>query len=242
MVSSSIPDDIVAQSAQFVEVLAAWERALPALSWHDVMAGVQPEQVALFSVDMLNGFCYEGALASPRIQHIIPAVVATFRDAYAAGVRDFILAQDAHSADATEFADFAPHCQAGSREAQTVPELAALPFADLYTLVSTHSLSAFQGTHLGDWLEARHDLRVAVIVGNCTDLCVQQMAMHLKLYANAYDRPLRVIMPENAVQTYDMPLATAQELNVLPHNGAVLHLLSLYHMRLNGIEVVRALH
>ena len=65
--------------------------------------------------------------------------------------------------------------------------------------------------------------------------------MHLKLDANAHNRALRVIVPANAVQTYDLPINTAREIGVLPHDGDVLHLLFLYHMRLNGIEIVRAI-
>jgi hypothetical protein len=50
---------------------------------------------------------------------------------------------------------------------------------------------------------------------------------------------MRVIVPANAVQTFDTPIETAQQLGILPHNGDVLHLQFLYHMRYNGIEVVR---
>jgi nicotinamidase-related amidase len=92
---------------------------------------------------------------------------------------------------------------------------------------------------LGAWLDEHQNLSAAVIVGDCTDLCVHQMAMHLKLYANAYNLKMRVIVPENAVQTYDMPLETAKQIGSLPHDGDVLHLMFLYHMRLNGVEVVR---
>jgi hypothetical protein len=66
------------------------------------------------------------------------------------------------------------------------------------------------------------------------------MALHLKLLANASNRQdLRIIVPENAVQTYDIPVETARELSILPHDGDVMHLIFLYHMRLNGIEIVR---
>jgi hypothetical protein len=65
--------------------------------------------------------------------------------------------------------------------------------------------------------------------------------MHLKLDANAHNRTLRVIVPANAVQTYDTPLEVAREIGILPHDGDTLHLLFLYHMRVNGIEVVRAI-
>ncbi|MBE3561257.1 MAG: isochorismatase family protein, partial [Ktedonobacteraceae bacterium] len=147
--------------------------------------------------------------------------------------------QDCHTPESVEFADFPPHCQRGTGEASTIPELASLPFSNLFTVVAKNSLSAFHGTDLGTWLERHRDLQAAVVVGNCTDLCVHQMAMHLKLYANAYNLKMRVIVPENAVQTYDMPVEAAQQAGALPHNGDVLHLLFLYHMRLNGVEVVR---
>jgi nicotinamidase-related amidase len=154
-------------------------------------------------------------------------------------VREFVLAQDCHTPDAVEFADFPPHCQAGTSEANTIPELANLPFANLYQVVSKNSLNAFYGTDLGEWLEAHRNFSAVVIVGDCTDLCVHQTALHMKLYANAYNLKMRVIVPENAVQTYDMSVETANAIGALPHDGDFMHLVFLFHMRLNGVEVVR---
>lgn len=239
MATSTIPANFAEKSTRFLSALVEWERDLPAIAWDDLREEAQQGRVALCSVDMINGFCYEGVLSSPRVKDIIPAVVAAFANAYAVGVRDFVLAQDAHTPDAVEFADFPPHCQAGTSEANTIPELAKLPFANLFKVVSKNSLDAFYGTSLGEWLEAHRDLSAVVIVGNCTDLCVHQMAMHLKLYANAYNLKMRVIVPENAVQTYDMPLEAAHAVGALPHDGDFMHLVFLYHMRLNGVEVVR---
>lgn len=239
MPTSTIPSNFIEQSREFLASLVTWERNLPTLSWSDLLTEAQQGRVALISVDMINGFCHEGVLSSPRVKNIIPAVVAAFKGAYSIGVREFVLAQDSHTAESVEFADFLPHCQTGTSEANTIPELAELPFANLYQFVSKNSLNAFHGTDLGKWLEARHHFRAAVIVGNCTDLCVHQMALHLKLYANAYGLKMRVIVPEIAVQTYDMPVEIANKTGVLPHNGDFMHLVFLYHMRLNGVEVVR---
>ncbi len=229
------------QASSFFQTLLAWKAQLATIVWDDLREDALHEHVALFCVDMINGFCHEGALASPRVQGIIPAVVASFEEAYAVGVRNFVLPQDCHTPDAAEFASFPPHCQCGTPEAETIPELQALPFARLYTVMPKNSLNAFHGTGLATWQAVHPELRVAVIVGDCTDLCVSQLALHLKLYANAHDRALRVIVPENAVQTYDLSVEAAQPLGVQPHSGDVLHLLSLYHMHLNGIEVVRAI-
>lgn len=239
MTTSIIPTNLIEHSHEFLSALMKWERDLPRIAWNDLHEDAQQGRVALFSVDMINGFCHQGALSSPRVKSIIPAVAAAFEGAYAVGVRDFVLAQDCHTPDAVEFADFPPHCQVGTGEADTVPELANLPFANLYTIFPKNSLSAFYGTGLGDWLDAHRNLRAAVIVGNCTDLCVHQMALHLKLHANAYNLEMRVIVPGNAVQTYDMPVETANAIGALPHDADFLHLVFLYHMRLNGVEVVR---
>ncbi len=239
MATSTISSNFVEQSKEFLSALVIWERDLPTIAWSDLHAEAQQGRVALFSVDMINGFCYEGVLSSSRVKDIIPAVVAALKGAYSIGVREFVLAQDCHTPDSVEFADFPPHCQAGTSEANTIPELANLPFAPLYQVVSKNSLNAFHGTGLGEWLEAHSHYSAIVIVGDCTDLCVHQMALHMKLYANAHNLKMRVIVPENAVQTYDMPIETANAIGALPHNGDFMHLVFLYHMRLNGVEVVR---
>jgi nicotinamidase-related amidase len=239
MATSTIPSNFIEQSKEFLSALVTWERNLPTITWSDLQMEAQQGRVALISVDMINGFCHEGVLSSPRVKDIIPAVVAVFKDAYNIGVREFVLAQDCHTPDSVEFVDFPLHCQVGTSEARTIPELANLQFANLYQVVSKNSLNAFHGTELGKWLEAHNRFSAIVVVGDCTDLCVHQMALHLKLYANAHNLKMRVIVPENAVQTYDMSVETANAIGALPHDGDFMHLVFLYHMRLNGVEVVR---
>jgi len=239
MATSTIPSNFIEQSQEFLSALITWERSLPTIKWSDLQTLVQQGRIAVISVDMINGFCHEGVLSSPRIRNIIPAVVSVFQGAYNIGVHEFVLAQDCHTPDSVEFADFPPHCQEGTREAGTIPELANLPFANLYKVVLKNSLNAFHGTELGKWIETLYQYSAIVIVGDCTDLCVHQMALHLKLYANAHNLKIRVIVPENAVQTYDMPVETANEIGVLPHEGDFMHLVFMYHMRLNGVEIVR---
>jgi hypothetical protein len=77
------------------------------------------------------------------------------------------------------------------------------------------------------------------VVGDCTDLCTYQLAMHLRLDANERQLERRVIVPINAVDTYDTPMSVAEELGIFPHPGDLLHATFLYHMAINGIEVVK---
>src|SRR6267154_4754005 len=97
MGTSTISSNFVEQSNEFLSALVIWERDLPSIAWSDLHSEAQQGRVALFSVDMVNGFCHEGVLSSPRVKGIIPAVVGAFEGAYAIGVRNFILAQDCHS-------------------------------------------------------------------------------------------------------------------------------------------------
>ena len=75
-------------------------------------------------------------------------------------------------------------------------------------------------------------------VGDCTDLCLHQLALPLKLAANHEDRALRVVVPADCVQTYDLPVEVAASLGALPHHGDLLQEIFLYHLALNGVEVV----
>jgi len=63
--------------------------------------------------------------------------------------------------------------------------------------------------------------------------------MHLRLRANEYHRhDVRVILPEDCVQTYDTPMDAAQKLGIPPHDGDLLHAIFLFNMANNGVEAV----
>jgi nicotinamidase-related amidase len=224
------------RSAGFLGWLSSWRGGLGTKGHTEVFD--RPDRAAVLSVDMIVGFCTEGPLASPRVAAIIPAVVELFEKAHRAGVEQFVLFQDTHSDGAPEFDAFGPHAIAGSRESETIPELTALPFSNRFEVIPKNSLSAVIETSFGDWLAAHQEIDRFVIVGDCTDLCVYQLAMHLKLSANARNIARSVIVPASCVDTYDMPVDSAAGLGVLPHDAELLHTLFLYHMALNGIEVV----
>jgi len=198
--------------------------------------------MGIFCADMIGGFCDRGSLASSRVKALIPPVVDLLTRAHALGVRHFVLTQDTHHPRAPEFAAWPVHCMRGTEESQTIPELTALPFADLFTIIEKNSLHPAHETAFDAWLDAYPDLRTAIVAGNCTDLCVYQLAMYLRLRHNARNVPgVRVIVPANAVDTYDLPPAAAIASGAMPHPADFLHRVFLYHMALNGIEVVRDL-
>ncbi|MCC6314480.1 MAG: cysteine hydrolase [Thermomicrobiales bacterium] len=200
-----------------------------------------PAATAIFSADMIVGFCDVGNLASPRVDALTGPVVDLFRRAHDLGVREFVLVQDTHDPAAPEFDAWPIHCVRGTAEAEAIPELAALPFADRFTTIEKNSLAPGHATEFDVWLDAHPDLRTAIVVGDCTDLCVYQLAMHLRLRANARNiAGIEVVAPVNVVDTYDLPPSLTPA-GVMPHPGDFFHRVFLYHMALNGIHVAREL-
>jgi nicotinamidase-related amidase len=223
----------------FLEYLKEWQNNLSTLNLKNVLAN--PEKSAVTSIDLVNGFCNSGALASSRVHEIIAPSVALFKSAWQLGVRHFVLLQDFHDADAIEFAQWPPHCVKGSNESEPIAEIRSLPFFSQMVTFPKNSINPAINTGFQGWLDAHPEIDTYIVIGDCTDLCTYQLAMHLRLEANACGRMRRVIVPANCVQTYDMPVTVAKSIGAMPHPGDLMHALFLYHMALNGVEVVHSL-
>jgi nicotinamidase-related amidase len=232
-------DRLLEKSRPFLRYVDEWVEGLPSTPLSTIVA--DPARTAIVSIDVINGFCHEGALASPRVKKIIDPIVDLMRKAHAAGVRHIILIQEAHEPDAVEFASYPPHGIRGTAEAETVPEIKVLPFFHEMTIITKNSIHPALGTEFDKWLDDHPEINTFIAVGDCTDLCTYQLAMHLRLRANAHQRKYRIVLPANCVDTYDLPVSVAEQIGAVPHDGDLLHHLFLYHMSLNGIEAVRCL-
>ncbi len=223
----------------FLDWLEQWFVNLKPLALDELLR--EPDKAALVSVDLINGFCYEGNLASPRIAALVPAVVDLLKRAHAMGLHHFMMVQECHSEHAEEFNAYGPHGICGTGEAEMVPEFAALPFAHEFQVIQKNSIHAIEGTRMEQWLAEHPEVDTFIVVGDCTDLCTYDAALDLKLRANIRDLPRRVVVHENCIQTYDLPVAHAQRIGAMPHDGDLLHRMFLYQMALNKIEVVSRL-
>jgi nicotinamidase-related amidase len=232
--------NLVERTQPFLAYLEQWYAQLKPADLATII-GDAPDRGALFSIDMINGFCTMGPLASPRVQALAAPIAALFTRAHELGVRALVLTQDTHDPNTPEFQAYPPHCIAGTAESQTVAEIASLPFADNLVTIPKNSLSSHLNTTLHAWMQEHPQLNTFVIVGNCTDLCVYSAAMHLRLEANARNIQRRVIVPAQLVNTFDTPVSVAEELGIMAHDGNLHHLLFLHHMAQNGIEVVGTL-
>jgi nicotinamidase-related amidase len=227
---------LAVQAGQFLDFLDRWTADLPGLALAEAVP--DPARAAILSVDVTRGFCYEGPLSSSRVAGIVGPIRDLFLRAWEHGVRHILLSQDTHEPDAVEFAQWPVHCVRGTPEAETVQEFRSLPFFDRMVVIEKNSIASGLDAELDGWLAAHPEIDTFIVAGDCTDLCTYQLAMHLRLDANERQLRRRVILPEDCSQTYDLPVEAAGELGVLPHPGDLIHAIFLYHMQLNGVEVV----
>lgn len=230
---------LINDSTAFLHFLEGWTAALPELPLAGVLA--QPDRAAIISVDVIRGFCNAGPLASQRVGRIVGPITQLFQASWNAGLRSIVLVQEAHDPQAVEFEAWPPHCVRGTEEAETVEAFQRLPFFSQIGVLPKNSISSFFGTNLNGWIAAHPQVDKFIVVGDCTDLCTYQLAMHLRLEANAGQRSRRVIVPADCTDTYDRPVETARKEGGLPHPAELMHEVFLYHMALNGVEVVKRL-
>lgn len=183
---------------------------------------------ALIVIDMVNGFAKSGNLYSDRIENIIPEVVEVTKK-----FTDFtkLFVADTHEENAAEFEAYLPHCV--GIEAEVIEELKEL-YDHQSIEIPKNSTNGFQSPAFQKWFEENQSsFSQFVLIGDCTDICILQMALSLKTYFNEHNLPSRVIVPLNAVETYHLDLNH--------HYGDLMNLFALYNMQLNGIELVRSI-
>ncbi|OYD07700.1 isochorismatase family protein [Paludifilum halophilum] len=211
------------------------------------------DRVHLVLVDILRGFCAEGPLASARVNEVVQPVRGLADQLLEHGMPDqnLIFLQDSHQEKDPEFNAFPPHCVKGTDEAKVMEPLRPLlerQGVQLFLKNATNGMfgSRNDGQRFHEQVEERLQQGKAafIVVGDCTDLCIYQNAMGIRLLANQLQADTRVIVSRRHTRTYHMSVEDAREMGAMAHDGDLMDELFLYHMKLNGIDVVQdiALH
>ncbi|QVK17435.1 cysteine hydrolase [Mycoplasmatota bacterium] len=182
-------------------------------------------KTAVVIVDMVNGFVKKGALQSDRIASLVPEVVKIAKWCDELQIKKVVLA-DSHPENTPEFKSYPCHCVKGTEEAEVVNEIKTI---GNYLLIEKNSTNGFIEPVFQKWLIENKEINNFIVVGDCTDICVLQFALTLKTHFNRINEDSRIIIPMNAVDTYDFET----------HNGDLMHLIGLYFMMINSIEIVK---
>lgn len=172
---------------------------------------------------MLNGFAREGALMSPRAERLIPEIVKLTEACGEQQIAKLAFA-DCHTDGSPEFDAYPQHCLMGSREGEIVHELKEIGG---YTLIPKNATNGILEEPFLAWLKDNQHIDTFLIAGVCTDICILQFALTLKSWFNMQNKRVRVIIPVNTVDTFELGL----------HDADLMSMMALYNMQINGIEL-----
>lgn len=191
------------------------------------LADLPKDKTVVIFVDMVVGFVYKGTLASPRVVGIVNTLVDLNEK-----TREYrkVFFLDEHKKGCVEHNSYAEHCLEGTEEAELINELkSGLKLQDSSVLIPKNSINGFHAPGFKQWLENNEDIiKNYIVVGCCTDLCVENFVMTLKTYFDQKNLNKRIVVPINGVETFDFGT----------HDGSLMNIISLWKMKSNGVEVV----
>lgn len=213
----------VLQAQEYAKILSEEINSLGSLKLSDF----DSEKTVFVIVDIINGFIREGAMHAERIASIIEPSSRLLAACKRAGI-DSIAFADCHAKGCAEFLSFPEHCIEGTSESEIVDELKKIGG---YTLIEKNSTNGCHEYGFASFLASHGSADTFIVCGDCTDICVLQFCLSLKTLFNKENKPLRIVVPINAVETYDAPY----------HNAAFANLAAYKLMKDCGIEFVSAI-
>lgn len=156
----------------------------------------------LINVDMVNGFVRKGAMADPKIGEIIPAQIKLIEQILK-DEEGLAFIKDTHEKDCREFDRYPVHCLKNTFEACLVDELK--PYEKDALIYEKNSTSTIYAPGFISDLNKMKQLREVIITGCCTDICILNLAIPLQNYFDEMDKRVNIVIPKNAVETYDNP-------------------------------------
>lgn len=191
---------------------------LPTLNLSDL----QLNKTELFIVDINNGFAKEGNMYSSRVNNLINPIV-NFTKSISKDIKSIIAFTDYHTDESVELLNYPTHCLKDTIECEIVDELKSI---DNIKIVKKNSTNGFFALSNLDFNNTDN----IIIIGDCTDICVYQLAITLKSYFNQNNISKNIIVPMNLVDTYHID-------NV--HPAELLNIVFFNSMIQNGIKVVK---
>lgn len=195
------------------------------------MKRIEEIEKVLIVVDMVNGFVKEGNMATPYMEKIIPEIEKLIKE-FNKENEGVIFVKESHDKNCTEFKKFPGHCVEGTYEAKIIDEFT--PYVDDALVFGKNSTSAIFAPGFMDTISQMKNLKEVVIVGGCTDICSMNVAIPLANYFDQENKDVKMIVPQNANDTYDAPYHNRDEWNEMAYrfmNQAGIQIVKKYERR-----------
>ncbi len=156
-------------------------------------------------VDMVNGFVKGGVMADPYIMHIVPPIRAYMEEALENPHKGVAVIKEYHDEESVEFQIHPKHCIKNTWEAELVDELKDLEtYCYPFLKNSTSAIWAPEFTDFIREILKNPTFKRITIMGCCTDICVMDLAIPLKKLCDELNIALEVVVPKDAVETYEL--------------------------------------
>ncbi|GAB2232012.1 hypothetical protein Droror1_Dr00011032 [Drosera rotundifolia] len=209
------------------------------------------EVTGLVIVDVVNGFCTVGTgnlapvVRNEQIEGMVDETARLAR-IFCEKKWPVFAFLDTHHPDIPE-PPYPPHCIIGTEEAELVPALKWLEKEPNVILKPKDCINGFIGSiekdgtnTFVDWVKS-NQIKVVLVVGICTDICVLDFVSSA---LSARNRRLLIPLEEVVVYsqgcaTYDLPVHVAETIEgVIPHPQDLMHHVGLYIAQGRGAKVV----
>ncbi|XP_029118327.1 nicotinamidase 1 [Elaeis guineensis] len=218
-----------------------------------LLPGVESgKAVGLVLVDILNGFCTVGAgnLAPTEPNRQILTMIeeaARLSKVFCERKWPVFVFLDSHHPNKPE-PPYPPHCLIGSGEEDLVPALKWLERDPNVTIKRKDCFDGFIGSMekdgtntFAEWVKT-NDIKIVLVVGICTDICVLDFVCSTLSARNiGLVPPLEdVVVYSGGCATFDFPIDVARNIKgTLAHPQELMHHVGLYMAKGRGARIVQ---
>lgn len=184
------------------------------------LKSLDKNRTMLLIVDINKGFAKAGALYSDRIEKLINPISNLAKYALNKGIRVKAFT-DYHTEDSIELRAYLKHCMKDTDEWELVEELNL----EGIEVIKKNSTNGFLEEN---FILNKEEIDNVIIVGDCTDICIYQLAISLRAEFNRVNKDGEIYVPKKLVDTFDMPMHKANFMNYVFLNS----------MLDNGVKVI----
>ncbi len=189
------------------------------------ISDLNTQNSVLLIVDMINGFTKTGAMASSDSLSINDDIAKLANEFDKRDIKIISFA-DCHNDDSVEFNSFPTHCLETSVESEVTDEIKN---ACNYKLIKKKSINGFFESEFASSLSENKHINNFIIVGCCTDFCVLNLALSLKIYHISQNINIDVTVLTDLTETFNSPT----------HNKDFWNIVSYSNMEQNGIKIIK---
>lgn len=184
------------------------------------LKSLDKNRTMLLIVDINKGFAKAGALYSDRIEKLVNPISNLAKYALNNGIRVKAFT-DYHTEYSIELKAYPKHCMKDTDEWELVEELNL----EGIEVIKKNSTNGFLEEN---FILNKEEIDNVIIVGDCTDICIYQLAISLRAEFNRVNKDGEIYVPKKLVDTFDMPMHKANFMNYVFLNS----------MLDNGVKII----